>query len=384
MDGSSFQNANGSFEKNSEGILTFIPRDLPPHVNYESLIGLSSEAHTQLGLLGGLGENLPNPDLLIRPYVRREAVLSSKIEGTQASLIDIFEFEARGKIDSEEDMRSKRIQEVINYIHAIDYDLEEIKKGKPIDLDLIKSSHQKLMENVRGQDKTPGYFRTVQNWIGPEGCKIEDAIYVPPRPDSLDELLHKIESFTQDPSPGIPVLIQCALIHYQFEAIHPFADGNGRIGRLLIPLILADRHLLNKPLLYLSAYFERNRQSYYDHLLNVSRNNAWLEWIRFFLTGVIQQSKEAISNIRNLMELKSKYDRILAQKKPSGSVIRLTEYLFAHPIVTIPTVSEYLKINYPPAKNAVEKLVELGILEKVSGYDRNKMFRANEILKILT
>jgi Fic family protein len=385
MDVGAFKNPNGKFFSNGEGQKTFLPNPLPPKINYDaSLASLLSEAHVHLGQLSGIGELLPNPDLLIRPYVTREAVLSSKIEGTQASIIDIFEFEANAKVDSEEDGRRKRVQEVVNYIHALNGCLKKVQKGESITLEMIKEAHKTLLHNVRGQERTPGEFRKVQNWIGSEGSKIEDAVYVPPAPNYLKNTLESTEKFIQQPPERIPVLIQCALIHYQFEAIHPFADGNGRVGRLLLPLLLADRHLLSRPLLYLSAYFERNRTEYYRHLLSISQNSTWSEWIRFFLTGIIQQASDAITNIRKLMELRSKYEAKLRVKKASGNVIRLTEYLFANPIVTIPSAAQYLDLTYPAAKNTVEYLKGIGILDEIGKRERNRMFRAQEIMKILT
>ena len=252
-------------------IKTFVPNDLPPNIDYNAIIGLLTEAHTQLGRLNGMGENIPNPNLMIQPYVRKEAVLSSKIEGTNASIADIFQFEAEGKPKSYDLHDEKGIQEVVNYVYALDKCLAQISSGDDISLDMIKKAHQLLMYNVKGQDKILGRFRGIQNWIGYDGCKIEDATYVPPAASLLDDLLIKIESFIQNPPAGIPVLIQCALLHYQFEAIHPFVDGNGRIGRMLIQLVLADRKMLDRPLLHLSVYFERNKITYYEHLLNVSR-----------------------------------------------------------------------------------------------------------------
>jgi Fic family protein len=383
MDLSAFTNPNGKFVSNKDGHKTFLPSLLPPKLDYDtSLASLLSEAHGLLGQLSGIGELLPNPDLLIRPYVTREAVLSSKIEGTQASIIDIFEFEAKAKVDSEEDGRRKRIQEVVNYVHALDRCINKIQKNQPITLVMIKDSHKTLLHNIRGQERTSGEFRKVQNWIGPAGSKIEDAVYVPPAPASLKATLEGVEKFIQQPSERIPVLVQCALIHYQFEAIHPFTDGNGRVGRLLIPLLLAKRRILSRPLLYLSAYFEKNKTEYYRHLLSVSQNSTWLEWVRFFLIGVIQQASDAITNIRKLMELRSKYEEKLLAKKASGNVIRLVDYLFSNPVVTITGASEYLDLTYPAAKHTVEYLKNIGILVEIGKRERNRMFRAQEIFKI--
>lgn len=344
-----------------------------------------SEANLQLGQLSGIGELLPNPELLIRPYIRREAVLSSKIEGTQASMIDIFEYEAAGgKTDPKEIIHKKRVQEVVNYVSALNDCLKKVNNGGVIDLDLIKSAHKSLMTNVHGQEKTLGKFRVVQNWIGPEGSKIEDAIYVPPPPHCLHDLLLDLEKFIRSPPPGIPPLIQCAFVHYQFEAIHPFADGNGRIGRLLISLLLADRRVLSRPMLYLSAYFEANRSAYYRHLLSVSQKNRWEEWLTFFLRGVIHQSSDAIKNIRKLMELRSKYEEKLKRKKAPSKAIILTENLFANPIVTVNMAKRYLDLTYPAAKGAIEYLQEMGILVEMGHRERDRRFYAREILKILT
>ena len=260
--------------------------------------------------------------------------------------------------------------------------LEKVQTEQ-ISLDMIKDAHKILMTNVRGQEGTPGKFRDVQNWIGAEGSLIEDAVYVPPSPENLKKILLEFEEFFDAVPIGIPVLIQCAIIHYQFESIHPFADGNGRIGRLLIPLILAERKLLIKPLLYLSAYFERNRTKYYFHLLNVSQNSGWEEWIRFFLKGVIIQTTDAIENIRKLMELRLEYDNRLREEKASGNAIQLTSYLFANPITTIPGVKEYLGVGYPTAKLAVDNLQEMGIIEEYGDRKRDKIFKASAILEIL-
>ena len=205
-----------------------------------------------------------------------------------------------------------------------------------------------------------------------------------PSPEKLDEKLSELEQFLQDPAPGIPVLIQCALIHYQFEVVHPFADGNGRIGRLLIPLILAERNLLGKPLLYLSVYFERNRTEYYHHLQSVSQNSTWTEWIRFFLRGVIEQASDAINNVRKLTDLRTEYETKLRESKASGNETQLMTFLFANPVISIPVVAKFLNARYPTAKLAIEKLQAIGILEEMGKRERGKLFKANAILKILT
>ncbi|NOJ28256.1 MAG: cell filamentation protein Fic [Nitrososphaera sp.] len=361
-----------------------MPDNLPPRINYdESLTSLVSEASIQLSNLSGIGKLAPNPRLLIRPYLRREAVLSSKIEGTQASIVDVFRFEAGG-ISGQKENEAKRIMEVVNYVHALDECLDAVRKDAPIDLKMIKNAHKILMQNVRGEEIESGKFRIVQNWIGVEGTRIEDATYVPPAPEYLNDLLAGLEKFIQNPPGRISVLVQCAMMHYQFEAIHPFSDGNGRIGRLLISLLLAQRKVLDLPLLYLSAYIERNKLQYYSLLLKVSQQSAWEEWLRFFLYGVISQASDAVNSIQRLMALKAAYDQKLRSKKASGSMTRITDYLFSNPIITISKAAEYLDVTYPPAKNAVDKLKEMGILAEQNDRERGRIFVAKEIMDILS
>lgn len=262
--------------------LTFLPEKLPPKINYdESLTALISEASIQLGNLSGIGKLIPNPNLLISPYLRREAVLSSKIEGTQASILDVFRLEAGGMME-EKERETKRVIEVVNYVQALNECLDYVQNGKQIDITMIKNAHKVLMNKVRGQELQPGEFRTVQNWIGIDGTKIDDATYVPPPSEYVDDRMDDLVKFIQDPPGRIPVIVQCAMIHYLFEAIHPFGDGNGRIGRLLIPVLLAQRKLLDQPLLYISAYLEQNKSRYTTLLLKVSQENSWVEWISFF------------------------------------------------------------------------------------------------------
>jgi Fic family protein len=384
MEREAFTKPFGKLTKNKDGHLTFIPDNLPPMISYdESLTSLISEASLQLGNLSGIGKLMPNPHLLIRPYLSREAVLSSRIEGTQASILDVFRYEAGGMAEREE-KEGKRIIEVVNYVHALEKCLRIVRAGAKIDLEMFKNAHKILMHGVRGQELQAGEFRTVQNWIGVEGTKIEDATYIPPPPEYVNELLIGLEQFIQNPPGRIPVLVQCAMMHYLFEAIHPFRDGNGRIGRLLITVLLAQRKLLDQPLLYLSAYIERNKTDYYSLLLNVSQKSAWVEWIRFFLHGVITQANDAVDNIRRLMELKAKYEEKLTSKKASGSATRLVDYLFSNPITSIPRASDYLHITYPPAKNALESLKAMAIVVEQNTKQRGKMFIAHEIISILS
>ena len=378
---SDFTNPSGRFEKNDDGLPTFVPNRLPPDIDYDPLIGLITEAHRHIGLLEGIGNLLPNPDLLIRPYVMREAVFSSSIEGTEASMLDVFRFGAGKKTDADE---RKRVREVFNYVETTDYCFDQIGYGKIIDVKLLKHAHKRLLDGVRGQKADPGDIRTAQNWIGRSGCKIRDATYVPPAADLLDNLLSDLVQFIMDKSQDIPILVRCALVHYQFESIHPFGDGNGRIGRLLILLILANRDILSKPLLYLSSYFERYRSEYYERLRDISTKSEWTGWIEFFLRGVIECSKDAIDTTKEFLKLKSDYETRLKDSRASRSSMLLTEYLFSKPVVTIPLASEHLQIGYPPAKNAVMYLVNLGILEQVGPGRRAKTYVAREILDVFS
>lgn len=384
METSTFAKPSGRLVKNKESHITFLPDKLPPKFEYDpGVVALLSEASIQLGRLSGIGTLMPNPHLLIRPYILREAVLSSKIEGTQASILDVFKFQA-GSFDRSQDAESKRVAEVVNYVSALDDCLASVTKGNAIDLNMIKSAHKRLMKDVRGQELAPGEFRKVQNWIGIPGTKISDATYVPPPAESIVELLKDLVSFINNPVDRIPVLLQCAVIHYQFEAIHPFGDGNGRIGRLLIPLLLQSRGLLSQPLLYVSVYVEKNKSQYYNALLEVSKNSDWSNWFKFFLMAVITQAKDASDNIQKLMNLRESYDQKLRSAKASASAMSLSDYLFSNPIVTVSTAAAYLKITYPPAKKAIDRLVNLGILAEQDKRERNKTFVAREIMDILS
>lgn len=382
MDLRAFSKPNGKFVNNGEGNATFVPNQVPPTISYDNeLILLLSNADHKLGQLKGIGQLLPDPEILIRPYLRREAVLSSKIEGTQASIADLLQFEATGKETGNPDYT--RILEVRNYVLAFRDGLEFIKNKKPIDLKLIKNAHKTLLHLVRGEKLNAGEFRSVQNWIGKEGVKIEDAVYVPPSMHDLDEALKNLIEFIQNPPKEIPPLIQCAIIHYQFEAIHPFADGNGRIGRLLISLFLAERDLLSQPLLYLSAYFERHRTDYYDGLLGVSQKSKWKEWLKFFLSAVAVQAEEATQNIQKLMKLRTKYLTMIRNRNSSKNALLLCEYLFGNPYVTASSAKEYLGCSFPSAQTAIEFLIKIGILRELGKKHRNRLFVAHEIDNIL-
>lgn len=376
MDAESFKNSrSGKLLRTPQGYWSFIPNPLPPKLTWsEGLIFLLSEAERSLGSLEGIGQTLPNPHLLITPFIHKEAVLSSRIEGTQSSLSDLYCFEATGEERGD-------VLEVANYIRALEYGLNRLET-LPLSLRLIREIHQILMEGVRGEYTTPGEFRKSQNWIGPPGCTLKDAAYVPPAPDSMNEALDKFEKFLHT-SFRLPPLIEAALIHYQFEAIHPFLDGNGRIGRLLITLLLCQRGCLSKPLLYLSAFFESHRQEYYNHLLNVSQKGTWDKWIAFFLQGVVEQAKDAAKRSRLLLELHKGLREKIQRPRISVLVLRLLDLLFISPVITVNFVVERLSITFPAAAKAISVLEREGILRETTGKKRNRVYAADEIIKIM-
>lgn len=376
---------NGGFEENDDGHLTFVPNNLPPPVSYDDeLVMLLAQAERKVGELKGEGSQLENPHILIRTYLKREAVLSSKIEGTLASLEDLNRHEAVGGIGKDASERLRLI-EVVNYVGALEDSLEKIAEpGQEIDLDILRAAHARLMTGVRGGDKDPGKIRTRQNWIVETRVTRQTIIYTPPSPDNVAPLLESLEEFIQANRDDVSVLIQCAMIHYQFEAIHPFLDGNGRIGRLLLPLILHKSGMLPVPLLYLSAYFDKHRQEYYDGLLTVSQKSRWRAWIKFFLRAFAEQADETIKNIRKLHDLKREYREKILQNNTSSNVVLLMEHLFANPYITIPGAAKFLSVTYPSAKNAVMTLVDVKILKLTDLVSSSKVFLAPEIEDALT
>src|SRR3990167_2209170 len=280
---------SGKYIKGAEGYKAFIPKPLPPKITWSTpIVNALSDADRLLGQLSGEAGSLPNPHIFIRPFIVREAVLSSRIEGTQATLGEILAEEAGAIVErAPDDMR-----EVANYINALEHGIKRLNK-LPLSLRLLQELHEKLMEGVRGQHATPGEFRRSQNWIGTPGCTLTTATYVPPPPKHMMTCLDSLEKFLHEHS--LPPLIQIALTHYQFEAIHPFLDSNGRVGRLLITLFLIERKILPTPLLYLSAFFEASRKDYYDRLLKFRLQGDWESWLQYFLNGVAKQSEDALS-----------------------------------------------------------------------------------------
>lgn len=377
MDILQFQNSpSGRLVRASSGYWAFIPNPLPPKLEWnDALVLLISRADIAVGTLSGLGENLPNPQLLIYPFIRKEAVLSSRIEGTQSSLSDLLLFEAT-KVERQRDVR-----EVQNYVKAMEYGLKRLEE-LPLSLRFIRELHGILMEGVRGEHATPGEFRLSQNWIGPPGCTLDEATFVPPPVSEMLDCLDQLEKFLHARS-DLPFLVQLALIHYQFETIHPFLDGNGRIGRLLITLFLCQKEILTRPMLYLSAFFEHHRQEYYELLGKVSQTGAWREWIEFFLRAVAEQSGDAVSRARRLLDLHHAYTQLSREKKLPPTAGQLIELIFIRPLLSAKAVAEFLKISFPGAQKALSALEDAGILTETTGRKRNKAYAAKEILKIL-
>ena len=355
----------------------YVPNPLPPKIIVDwELVNLLSKADRKLEELSGTGQLLPNAHLLIRPLlIRRESVTSSRIENTQSGLEDLFFFEA----DETEPSPSSDVKEIINYVRAMEYGIKRLE-DLPISYRLICEIHEILMKGVRGEHATPGWMRTSQNWIG--GRNLMDATYVPPIVPEMKQCFSDLEKYIHS-DPQEPALIQCALVHYQFEAIHPFLDGNGRIGRLLITFMLLERELLSQPLLYLSDFFERHRDEYYELLLNVSQKGDWKAWLTFFLNGVRQQSEDALLTIQKLLDLQKRYRALATGRRVPKVVNRLIDHLFASPVISISALSKTWEIPFPTIQRGVDYLVEKGILREITGGQRNRLFAAHEISNII-
>lgn len=362
-------------------IRAFVPDPLPP----DPPLALSSDdldllerANRALGRLDGLATVLPDTQLFVYMYVRREAVLSSKIEGTQSSLSDLLEHEAGAGIP----VPAGDIEEVSNYVAALNHGLRRVRVDDfPVSLRLIRELHQVLLAGMRGQDKTPGEFRTTQNWIG--GSTPEVATFVPPPRDELGGCLDAFERFLHDAS--TPLLLRVAMAHAQFETIHPFLDGNGRVGRLLITLLLCAGEALGEPLLYLSLYFKENRQIYYDTLQRVRTEGAWLPWIRFFLIGVRTTAETAANTARRLMALFAEHRERIAKELGTrvGNAFRLHDVLKRQPILMASTASELCGLSLPTINGLLTSLVDLGVIEEVTGKKRDRVYVYRSAIDVL-
>ena len=374
----------GTYIKQPTGYRAFIPSPLPP----DPPVALSGALQVQLsradravGRLDGSVEILPNPDLFIFMYVRKEAVLSSQIEGTQSSLTDLLAAEAEltGNRAAAGD-----VGEVINYVGAMNHGLSRLAEI-PISVRLIKEIHERLMRGVRGSHLTPGETRTTQNWIGPGECSLADATFVPTPPHQVATLLGDLERFlhTQD---ELPMLIKIGLAHAQFETIHPFLDGNGRVGRLLISFLLTEKRVLLKPVLYLSHYFKRYRQEYYDRLQAVRDHGDWESWLMFFLKGVEEVSNEAIETSRRILSLREEHRASVTAHfgRAAGKGHLVLEQLYLRPIVSVADVREITGTTYAAANQLVARFVECGILMEITGFARNRIFRHEPYVRLFT
>jgi Fic family protein len=361
---------SGEYIKQPGDFRAFIPAPLPPDPPVAmdaELTRLLSDADRSLGRLDGIGSVLPNPDLFVAMYVRQEAVLSSQIEGTQSTLEDVLQFE----VDAKGADLPKDIEEVVNYVRAMNYGLKRLDE-LPLSLRLIREIHSELLKAARGAHRTPGEFRRTQNWIGAAGADLSSATFVPPPVPEMKEALNKFEKFLHDDS--LPVLIHCGLAHAQFETIHPFLDGNGRVGRLLITFLLCQRKTLHRPLLYLSHYLKANRAEYYDRLMAIRSDGNWEAWLKFFLRGVYEVSGQAIETALQIFALREEHRKVIKKKMGSGSGLHLLDYLYEKPMINIRMVERRLKISFVTANKLVEQFIRLEILKETTGGQRNRRY----------
>ncbi len=363
---------SGVFVKQAGGYEAFIPKPLPPDPPVQldpEILHLLSEADRALGRLDGITSVLPNPDLFVGMYVRQEAVLSSQIEGTQSTLEDVLQFE----VETAGEAVPKDVGEVVNYVRAMRFGLERLSE-LPLSLRLIRETHADLLHDARGSNRDPGEFRRTQNWIGPAGCNLMTATFVPPPVPEMQEALGQLESFLHFEGP-MPVLIHCGLAHAQFETIHPFLDGNGRVGRLLITFLLCQRKVLQRPLLYLSLYLKRHRSQYYDRLMAIRVDGDWEGWLKFFLRGVAEVSQSATDTARKILELRESGRDILKRFRKSALVQRLFDYLFEQPIFNIRMAEKQLECSFAKANQLVVQFEELGLLKEMTGWQRNRKYK---------
>jgi Fic family protein len=358
------------------GYLAFVPDPLPPQLTWSpELVRALSDADRLIGRLAGEGGRLPNPHLLMRPFVRREAVLSSRIEGTQATLGELLAAEAGAAVERS----PKDLREVGNYVVALEHGVRRLKTF-PLSLRLVRELHEKLMKGTRGGGMTPGEFRSSQNWIGAPGSTVENATYVPPPPTEMMVCLNDWEEFLHQST--LPPLIQAALAHYQLEAIHPFLDGNGRVGRLMITLFLIERSVLSTPLLYLSAFFEATRQDYYARLQGVSDHGEWDAWLQYFLNGVARQAEDALGRAERINRLLSDWRIAVAGTSSKVPAIML-DMLAANPFLTVKKAAKQLGVAFTTAQRAVHKLEQLSIVTEISKAKRDRVYCARAIMDIL-
>ena len=364
----------GTYRRQPGGFDAFIPAPLPPDprvVIDEEMQRLLSKADRALGRLDGSIQTLPDPDLFVFMYVRKEAVLSSQIEGTQSSLNDLLAVEARITDPS----IPRDVNEVLNYVKAMNYGLERLN-DLPVSVRLIREIHERLLTGVRGDRSRPGELRTSQNWIGPLGGSLADAAFVPPPPHEVPQAMSDLERYLHDDE-DLPTLVRFGLAHGQFETIHPFLDGNGRVGRLMITLLLCEKEILLKPVLYLSYYFKRNRAEYYDRLQAIRDDGDWEGWLKFFLRGVAEVSNQATETARKIVALREEHRNLIAQEfgGRAGNGMLVLERLYKRPIISVNWAAELTGLTYPAANTLISMMERAGILREYTGQARNRRFR---------
>jgi Fic family protein len=374
-------NRSGRFVTQPSGYRAFVPATLPPDPPVAldgGALALLSRADVALGRLDGAVKVIPDPDFFVSMYVRREAVLSSQIEGTQSTLEDLLDAELEPEAKATERPRSD-VGDIVNYVRAMNHGLRRLD-DLPLSLRLIREIHAELLRDGRGARATPGEFRTSQNWIGPAGATLQQATFVPPPVPDMHAALDDFEKFFHRRDQQ-PVLIEAALTHAQFETIHPFLDGNGRVGRLLIAFLLVHRRVLRAPLLYLSHYFKLHRTEYYDRLTAVRVNGDWEGWLRFFLQGVASTAEEATETAEQIFELRERH-RTLVMDATGPSGLKLLSALFDRPLVNVNYVADTLDVTFPTANRLVGRFEELGLLRETTGQRRSRRFRYDPYLRL--
>ncbi len=359
------------------GYVAYFPAAIPRLIELPSrTIRMLADAEASLGRLAGVGQLVPNPYLLIRPYLLREALSSTRIEGTQASLADVFELTATGEAPNPD------VEEVLNYIDALEWGLTELA-NLPLSVRLIREMHRRILAGVRGRERTPGELRTTQNWVGAGNSTVATARFVPPPPEELGHLLTDWEQYAHEDL-ELPLLIQNALLHYQFETLHPFLDGNGRLGRLLIVFMLVEHGRLPAPLLYLSAYLERERDRYYEALQAVRERGDAIPWIEMFLTSVHSQAADAVERAQRIVELRERY-RSSAAAVHSTNAMLLVDLVCETPIVSARTVEDRLGVTRPTALKLLRQLEHVGVLEEVAAGPRGqRRYLARELMNAIS
>lgn len=371
----------GKFRTNLSGeaaYKSFVPNPLPPVPAIEldnEMVALLIKANSQVSVLDEIAARIPNMDLFVSMYVRKEALMSSQIEGTQATLEDVLDPLLEANVNRD-------VADVVNYIKATEYAINRLKT-LPLCNRLIKETHAVLMEGVRGQEKSPGEFRYSQNWIGGQGSTLKNARYIPPCPEDMDHAMSDLEKYINGED-GLDDLIRAALIHYQFETIHPFLDGNGRVGRLLITLYLMERKMLTTPALYISYFLKKNRIEYYDRMTEVRSKGNFEQWVRFFLQAIYESAQDATAAIDQLTALHDKNEKIiLAMGRAGKSSMQVFHYLEANPIIEIRKTAEALNLSFNTVSGAVKRLMEQGVLKQTANQSRNRTFAYEAYLNIL-